>query len=64
MADANSIYENLSDEAKERLMSMTPQEIIDTATKEGIDLTPEQLQAISGGTSSLDKWINGEHASE
>ena len=64
MADGQSIYENLSDEAKERLMAMTPQEIIDTATKEGIDLTPEQLQAISGGTSALDKWINGEHASE
>ena len=64
MEDAKSIYENLSDEQKERLKTMTPQDIIDTATKEGIDLTPEQLQAISGGTSALDKWINGEHASE
>ena len=60
MEDAKSIYENLSDVQKERLKTMTPQEIIDTATKEGIDLTPEQLEMITGGMGYFDKWLGTE----
>ena len=58
MEDMQSIYEGLSDEQKERLKTMTPQDIIDTATREGIDLTPEQLQMISGGGCGyFDAWL-------
>ena len=57
MEDMKSMYESLSDETKERLKTMTTQELIDTATREGIDLTPEQLQVISGGMGYFDKWL-------
>ena len=57
MEDMKSAYDSLSDKAKERLKTMTPQELIDTATKEGVDLTPEQLQMISGGMGYFDDWF-------
>ena len=63
MGDNNSLeimYKNLSDEQKEQLKSMSSEEVIQAAMKEGVDLTAEQLQSISGGTDFDTDWSLGD----
>lgn len=43
--------EDLSPELREKVLACkTPEELIDLARESGIDLTDEQLEAISGGS--------------
>ena len=55
-----SLYENLSDEQKEQIKSMSSQELILAAMKEGVDLTAEQLKSINGGTDFDTNWSLGD----
>ena len=56
----NKMYEALSDDMKEKVTSCkTAEELIELAKSEGIELTDEQLDAISGGYD----WICDENTS-
>lgn len=44
-------FENLSEETRAKLIAAkTPEEILEIAKSEGIKLTEEDLEAVSGGT--------------
>ena len=63
MGDNNSLeslYENLSDEQKEQIKSMSSQELIQAAMKEGVDLSADQLKSIVGGTDFDTDWSLGD----
>ena len=63
MGDNNSLeslYKGLSDEQKEQLKSMSSEEVIQAAMKEGVDLTAEQLKSIAGGTDFDTDWSLGD----
>ena len=50
MNNCKEIYDSLSDEMKAEVRSCrTAEELIELAKNEGIELTDEQLDAISGG---------------
>ena len=54
------MYEGLSDEMKAKVTSCkTAEELMELARSEGIELTDEQLDAISGGY----EWICDENTS-
>ena len=47
-----SAFENLSEETRAKLVAAkTPEEILEIAKGEGIKLSEEDLEAVSGGTS-------------
>ena len=54
------LYGQLSDEQKEQLKSMSSQEVIQAAIKQGVELSEEQLDELSGGFESDVDWNLGE----
>ena len=55
-------FKDLTDEQKERAKAITSkEELVAFAEEEGIELTDEQLDAMSGGDDSF-HWFGGCHA--
>lgn len=49
--DAKELFNNLTEEQKEKaLKCQSPEEFISLANSEGIELTDEQLEGLSGGS--------------
>ena len=52
------MYDSLSDDLKAKVANCkTGEELVSLAEKEGIELTDEQLDAISGGSSWIDALV-------
>ena len=50
MGSSEEIYESLTEEQKQRVQSLkTPEDVLAFAREEGMELTDEQLEGISGG---------------
>ena len=55
MSSLESIYESLSDEVKAKLKDCkSPEELLELAKSEGIELSKEQVEAVAGGAN----WCN------
>lgn len=57
------MYDSLSEDTKQRLHeATTPEEMLAVASEEGVELTDEQLEAVSGGLWSCSDYcqdVNG-----
>lgn len=54
-------FDNLTDEQKERARALKdPAELAEFVAAEGTELTDEQLEAVSGGTSKWEELTNCE----
>ena len=50
---SSEILDNLSEEMRQRVAACeTPEDLVDLAEAEGVDLTPEQLKMVAGGEDS------------
>ena len=47
---SNEILDSLSEEMRQKVAACeTPEDLVDLAEAEGVDLTPEQLKMVAGG---------------